>query len=46
MTLSKVERIGQMVITYLNRLSDLLFAIARYANKLLDVSDVPWVKPN
>jgi cob(I)alamin adenosyltransferase len=30
------------VLIYLNRLSDLLFALARRANVLAGVSDVPW----
>ena len=30
------------VIVYLNRLSDLLFALARRANVIAQVSDVPW----
>jgi cob(I)alamin adenosyltransferase len=30
------------VVIYLNRLSDLLFALARRANVLAGVSDVPW----
>jgi cob(I)alamin adenosyltransferase len=33
------------VEVYLNRLSDLLFAMARYANFLAGVKDVPWVAP-
>lgn len=33
------------VVKYLNRLSDLLFAAARYANFRAGVSDVPWVAP-
>lgn len=33
------------VVVYLNRLSDLLFAMARYANHLAGVKDVPWVAP-
>jgi cob(I)alamin adenosyltransferase len=33
------------VVKYLNRLSDLLFAAARYANFLGGVKDVPWVAP-
>jgi cob(I)alamin adenosyltransferase len=33
------------VIVYLNRLSDLLFAMARYANFKAGVKDVPWVAP-
>jgi cob(I)alamin adenosyltransferase len=32
---------GDLVV-YLNRLSDLLFALARHANKSAQVSDVPW----
>ena len=32
---------GEVVI-YLNRLSDLLFALARWANVLAGVEDVPW----
>lgn len=30
------------VITYLNRLSDLLFVLARHANKVAGVPDAPW----
>jgi cob(I)alamin adenosyltransferase len=30
------------VVVYLNRLSDLLFALARRANVIANVSDVPW----
>ncbi len=30
------------VVVYLNRLSDLLFALARRANKLAATDDVPW----
>jgi len=30
------------VVVYLNRLSDLLFALARWANVLAGVPDVPW----
>ncbi len=30
------------VVIYLNRLSDLLFALARRANVAAGVSDVPW----
>lgn len=34
--------IGQDVITYLNRLSDLLFTLARLANRRAGTPDVPW----
>jgi cob(I)alamin adenosyltransferase len=33
------------VIVYLNRLSDLLFTMARVANHRAGVKDVPWVAP-
>jgi len=36
--------INSSVIKYLNRLSDMLFVMARYANKLDGVSDVFWRK--
>jgi len=42
--LHREESIGQPVMVYLNRLSDLLFAMARRANHLTGVADVPWVK--
>ncbi len=33
------------VVVYLNRLSDLLFVLARQANQLAGVPDVPWTRP-
>jgi len=33
-----------IILTYLNRLSDWLFVLARCANQQAGVSDVPWVK--
>lgn len=35
--------VGPSVIKYLNRLSDHLFALARYAAHLLNVQEIPWV---
>ncbi len=32
------------IIVYLNRLSDLLFVMARAANHAQDITDVPWKK--
>ncbi|MGN6134430.1 MAG: cob(I)yrinic acid a,c-diamide adenosyltransferase [Aureliella sp.] len=35
----------QTVLVYLNRLSDLLFVMARLANRAVGLADVPWTKP-
>lgn len=43
--LAAVETIGEQVVVYLNRLSDLLFALARQANAEAGVADVPWIAP-
>lgn len=40
--LSRSEPISGDVIPYINRVSDLLFALARWANVLAKVDDVPW----
>ncbi len=40
--LSRTETVGEPVLRYLNRLSDLLFVAARYANLKAGVSDVLW----
>ncbi len=42
--LQKQEDIGGNVVKYVNRLSDLLFMMARLANKLEGVDDEPWKK--
>jgi cob(I)alamin adenosyltransferase len=44
-SLAHVAHIEEEVIVYLNRLSDLLFTLARLANHRAGVADVPWV-PN
>ncbi len=41
--LSMTEEVGAGAIGYMNRLSDLLFAMSRVANKVHGVADVPWV---
>ena len=38
-------RVDGLPIVYLNRLSDLLFTMARVANKRAGVKDVPWNPP-
>jgi cob(I)alamin adenosyltransferase len=35
-------KVPQEVLVYLNRLGDLLFVMAREANRLADHADVPW----
>lgn len=44
-TLTDVEKISPDSLIYLNRLSDLLFVVARAANRRAGVADVPWMKP-
>jgi cob(I)alamin adenosyltransferase len=39
------EAIAPEIVVYLNRLSDLLFVIARSANRAAGVMDTPWQKP-
>ncbi len=40
--LERQEKINHDAVVYLNRLSDLLFALARLANQLEGVADVVW----
>jgi len=42
--LQKQEEIGGLVVKYVNRLSDLLFTMARYANKLEGEEEELWQK--
>ena len=44
-TLSKTVPVDKTIIVYINRLSDLLFVMARYANKEAHVADVVWLNP-
>jgi len=41
-TLHQSEPLSADALTYINRLSDLLFTMARYENKKRDVNDTPW----
>ena len=41
-TLSQEARVGEEWLVYLNRLSDLLFTLARLANRCAAVEDIPW----
>lgn len=40
--LSKEEEVGEHPVIYLNRLSDLLFVIARWSNALSHTAEVKW----
>jgi cob(I)alamin adenosyltransferase len=40
--LARQQAVDPRAVIYLNRLSDLLFAMARRANQLAGVNDVPW----
>jgi cob(I)alamin adenosyltransferase len=42
LTLSRAEPIGEMVMPYLNRLSDLLFVMARYENRQRGSGEPLW----
>ncbi len=44
-TLSAGTTINPHVMIYLNRLSDLFFAWARWANHVVGVPDIPWINP-
>ncbi|MFO0961400.1 MAG: cob(I)yrinic acid a,c-diamide adenosyltransferase [Phycisphaerales bacterium] len=41
-SLMGIEPVGEALLRYMNRLSDLLFAAARRANHERGVADVPW----
>lgn len=43
--LSSKEPVNTLVISYINRLSDYLFVLARYLNKCADYEEVIWRKP-
>jgi len=43
-TLSRTETVNPDVLAYMNRLCDLLFALARYANKAARRRETPWRK--
>lgn len=43
-SLSKKEKISNLILIYLNRLSDLLFVLSRYENSVNQIPDIPWQK--
>ncbi|HOJ17925.1 MAG: cob(I)yrinic acid a,c-diamide adenosyltransferase [Ignavibacteriales bacterium] len=42
--LKKGEEINENIVIFINRISDLLFVLARYENKLAGKSDIRWEK--
>lgn len=44
--LARVDSVNAPVRQYLNRLSDLMFVLARYLNKALEVGDIFWTSPH
>ena len=40
--LAKQQKINQEILTYLNRISDLFFVLARVTNKRQKRNDIPW----
>jgi cob(I)alamin adenosyltransferase len=40
--LAKEQKINQEILTYLNRISDLFFILARVTNKRQKQNDIPW----
>ena len=43
-SISKVAKVNPNILSYTNRLSDLLFVLARYLNNKSKVKEVPWKK--
>lgn len=41
-TMASAESLEQEIVIYLNRISDLLFTLARCANQFQQIEDVPW----
>ena len=39
------QTVSRDIMVYLNRVGDLLFVLARAANKQADTADIPWQKP-
>jgi cob(I)alamin adenosyltransferase len=42
LALGGAEAVGEYILVYLNRLSDLVFVLARLANKLEGTADTEW----
>ena len=42
-TLSKISKVDNILIKYLNRLSDFFFIVARFQAHLSGIKDIPWL---
>ena len=42
--LSDEQEIDNVLVVYLNRLSDYYFTLARYQSQILDIQDIKWSK--
>jgi cob(I)alamin adenosyltransferase len=42
-TLNSVEEVSDDIMTYVNRLSDYFFVLARHLNKQNNTDDIPWI---
>jgi cob(I)alamin adenosyltransferase len=42
--LNESEKIGENIMIFLNRISDLFFVLARYENKTAGIEDIKWEK--
>jgi cob(I)alamin adenosyltransferase len=42
-TLNSVAEVNDEIITYVNRLSDYFFVLARHLNKQNNIDDIPWI---
>ena len=42
--MQEVEEVNEQLITYVNRLSDYFFVLARLLNKEDGIDDIPWIK--
>lgn len=43
-SLSEIDEVNNLCLIYMNRLSDLLFVVARTINKRKKISDIAWKK--
>jgi cob(I)alamin adenosyltransferase len=45
-SVSQKEKVNPLAVVYLNRLSDLLFVLARWSNALHGTQEAPWITKN